>query len=220
MPIPSRNLLKAVLFDMDGVLLDSERQWRKYETESFLAVGIAELTPEIRKLIYGISMQQEYDLIKRSIGISVTYEQYVANYDRFSQRVYSESKLAENLEETLTSLKSMGLKLAIVSASLQPWIELTLNRLVGKDYFDTTISIADTSGLQPKPAPDGYLKAMELLEVSPTECIVIEDSNRGIKSGNAAGAATIATKEFINDDYQQEGYDTQVDYLKQILSII
>ncbi|MCC7303865.1 HAD family phosphatase [bacterium] len=213
--------VKAILFDMDGVLLDSERVWRKYEKETFSAVGIEELPENLKKKIYGISMKDEFALLKGTIKLNVTYEEYVSNYDKFSRRVYSESALAANLENVLQTLKNKGLKLAIVSASLQPWIELALKRLQKSDYFDLAISLADTPGLRQKPEPDGYLRAMEILCATPKETLVIEDSNRGLKSGRASGAVTIATSEFIDSAvYKQEGYDEKIEKLEDLLEYL
>lgn len=205
---------------MDGVLLDSERVWRKYGEETFRAVGITEIPENIRKQIYGISMKDEYTLLKTAVNIQVSLEEYIANYDRFSAKVYTESALAVNLEGLLQKLKERELRLAIISASLKPWIDLALNRLQRQDYFEQVISIADTPDLKQKPEPDGYLRAMEILGLAPTEVVVVEDSNRGIQSGKASGAFTIATEEFIDDSYQQVGFDTKIKRLEDVLELI
>lgn len=210
----------AILFDMDGVLLDSERGWRKYEKETFVKVGIKELPQHLLGQIYGISMQQEYDLLKSEVNVPVSYDEYVANYDSFSKRVYAESDLADELDVTLSTLKMRNIKFAIVSASLGKWIALMMERLNRKDYFDVLLSISDEPDLSPKPSPDGYLRAIELLGVKAENTIIIEDSNRGIKSGNAAGVFTIATSEFVDSTYKQTGHDLQISKLRDILQLV
>lgn len=209
--------IQAILFDMDGVLLDSERVWRKYTPQFWTDCGVKELPQIVSEQVYGISMSEEYEIVQKHIGISMTLEEYVAAYDKYSLRVYTEARIALDLEKTLTNLKSRGLKLAIVTSSLGSWVNLFTNRLSKSDYFDIKLSIADTSGLNPKPSPAGYLHALEKLGIKAENAIAVEDSNRGIKSARAASLFTVASSEFIDSTYDQAGYDSQILFLKNLL---
>ncbi len=208
--------IKAICFDMDGVLLDSERGWRIYGSDFWNDCGIKELPPELSEQIYGISMQEEHKILTEAKALTMSYETYVSMYDKYSKIVYESSKLSENLEETLQNLQSKNIKLAIVTSSLRSWVSLFLQKLTTEKYFDLIVSIANTPLLNPKPSPDGYNYAVTQLGLSKSSVAAVEDSNRGIAAAKSAGLFTVASSEFINEDYTQTGYDAVIPYLREI----
>lgn len=208
--------LKAIFFDMDGVLLDSERVWRDEYGDAFWNdIGVKELPPALSEQIYGISMHDEHAILQREIGLSLTLDEYIAKYDKYSDLVYSSAKLAENLEETLSHCKETGLYIAIVTSSVGNWVEKVLRRL-SKDYFDLVVAVPDHPELKPKPQPDPYLYTLQRSGFRANQVIAVEDSNRGIQAAVTAGIYTIASAEFVNEEYKQKGYDARISFLKSI----
>lgn len=218
MTIPSN--IKAVLFDMDGVLLDSERIWRTYADDFWKDCGIEKLPEELMGTIYGISMSEEHEILTKAGVLKMTLEEYVQQYDTYADRVYSNAALAEDLPQLLSDLKNKGLRLAIVTSSISPWINLLLKRLPSDPYFEHTLSVADQPGLKPKPAPDGYNHLLSIMGLHASNVIAIEDSNRGIKAAVAAGIYTIASGEFVDESYEQVGYNLKVSKLAELSDIL
>jgi len=170
---------------------------------------------EIEKQSYGISMATEHKLFQEQLGLKLTLQEFIEAYDLYATDIYPKVTLANKLEETISKLKSLDIKLAIVTASVNIWVDLFKTRL-NENYFDFILSLADSENLKQKPSPDGYLFAMKHFSVEPENTLVIEDSNRGIQAGKASGATTLASSEFIDESYIQKGYDFKISNLTEI----
>jgi HAD superfamily hydrolase (TIGR01509 family) len=207
--------IKAILFDMDGVLLDSERAWQKVMPNFRHRIGIENIPEEIEKQSYGISMATEHKLFQEQLGLKLTLQEFIDAYDFYATDIYPKVTLARELEKTLSYLKSHDIKLGIVTASVNIWVDLFKSRL-SENYFDFILSLADSENLKQKPSPDGYQFAMKHFSVKPENTLVIEDSNRGIQAGKASGAITLASSEFIDPTYIQKEYDFKITTLLEI----
>lgn len=184
-------MLKAVIFDMDGVLVDSEP----------LHYEVNRITMQEQ---FGVDLDYEY--YKQYIGSTVTYMWSKIIRD-FSIEGYSAAELfnlSEVIKERLVSekgypevegavsfVKSIApkYKLAVASSSALPNIERNVKQLGIIDDFDVLVSGINVAN--PKPAPDIFLKAAAELGVKPEECIVVEDSCNGTRAARAAGMACI-----------------------------
>lgn len=210
-------MLKAVIFDMDGVLVDSEPMHAK---ANILA---------LQK--FNISIPMEY--CYRFIG-STTYFMCQSIVKDFSLDVSPEELLEANIEmkkellqkeghlpipyvvDLIKDLHAHGIKLAIASSSPLDEIEGVMSSLQIKQYFD--IYISGMSVAHPKPAPDIFLKAADLLQISPSECIIIEDSMNGVNAAYAAGITSIGfanpnsgKQDLKNAAMQIEGFE-EIDF--------
>ena len=176
----------AVIFDMDGVLVDSERLWREADGNR-----IAELFPEeevqaIRVAGVGRGMRGNYAALKAAGKLEMSFEEYAEDRKAFAlQNVYPYTQLIPGVEQFLQLAAAHG-PVGLGSSSPREFIDCVFARHPLESYFAATVSSDDVDGRE-KPLPDIYLRCAELLAVPPAECLVIEDSATGVQAGKAAG---------------------------------
>ena len=179
----------AVLFDMDGTLIDSEPIW--FDTEvGILADHGYVLGPEHWVHVLGQPNEVAVEYLLRVSKIPLTAEQL--NHlieEAMAQRLSAGIELIAGAKELLTELHAAGVPTALVSASSRRIVDACLGS-IGADHFAFTISGDDVEHSKPHPEP--YVKAARLLGAEPTRCVVIEDSPNGSASGAAAGCRVIA----------------------------
>lgn len=197
----SKQPIKAIIFDCDGTLVDSEEAhlsaWRRT-----LQKRGHNLTLDQRLLYTGKSASVIAKLISESIGEGDPNEilaEKRAYYKELHEQGLPPIKATVDFLKRLANEKErLGLKLGVASAAVKSEILSNLKHLEIEGLFDVILSghddltdYSDPEGVN-KPKPYIYLHAAKLLNVSPTECVVIEDSATGVISGKAAGCITIA----------------------------
>jgi len=206
---------KAFIFDMDGVIIDSEPVWERYE-QVFLAELMGQETYlKIKDQILGNSINAIYQIASQH-GLKTSKQEYLRIYDDYAKKVYSEAKLTPGIREFIEKLLGLDFKLGLVSSSRQNWIDLVLEKLKVSNQFEFVISLNDAENMQPKPSPIGYLKAMETLGTEPSSTIILEDSSKGVQAAKASGALTICLKENLPKDYQPVDADLYVESIKDL----
>lgn len=144
---------KAFIFDMDGVLVDSESSWIPYEKTFLPQLFGEEIFNKIGDTV-GISASAIYDKAKQ-FGFSMDKEEYFLIYDKQAEIVYAKSTITPGLDKLTKKLFDLHFKLGIVSASRQSWINMVLPRLPFKDKLSHVESLSQHPQLRPKPFPDG-----------------------------------------------------------------
>lgn len=181
------------LFDMDGVIVDSEKTWQRHGKD-FARKLYGDLIVDAMGDTVGVSLDHEYAEAKKH-GFDMHLNDYYQKYDEQAAKMYSLSSITYGLAELIAFLKNNDYTTGIVSSSRRPWIEIVLDKIGDRSLFDYTISLNE-EGLLLKPSPEGYLRAMKDLGSTPRTTIVLEDSNNGIKAGKASGASLLgAAKE-------------------------
>jgi HAD superfamily hydrolase (TIGR01509 family) len=190
---------KAIIFDMDGVLIDSEFWFEKCENKFFQRY-VAEFTEKDRLSIIGGSLKNTYEYIKNKYGISCTEKDFIESYTKFGiENIYEKTNLIKGVKDFLDKLKFQKIPLALASSSYYAWINTALDRLDLRKYFDFVVSAEDLNG-KGKPAPDIYLRSAKLLNVDPKDCLVFEDSEKGVTSGKDAGMTVYGIRNGVNED--------------------
>jgi HAD superfamily hydrolase (TIGR01509 family) len=192
---------RAIIFDYDGVLIDSESGWDEVKPGIITEVAGPEIAAKL-PVNRGWSLHHLWQLLHDE-GATVTFDEMVAEYQRHAGHVYGDGPLARGAAEAIGRLHDQGYRLAVVSASPLEWINIGIDRLGVRDLLTLIISLNDREDLAHKPAPDGYLEAMRRLGVEPADVVVVEDSQLGITSGQAAGAYVVATAEMAHPDISQ-----------------
>lgn len=209
---------KAFIFDMDGVVIDSENSWEKYGGNFLQNLLGKEITEKIGDTI-GMTVNTIYDIAVEN-GFSIDRKDYYKLYDKRAAYVYSKSQLTPGIENLAAKLISLGFKIGLVTSSRSIWANNVLPRLSFVDDIDCTISINDRNDLKPKPAPDAYLESIEKLGATPQSTIILEDSNSGIKAAKAAGAYIIGFKQNLIPGYVQKGADVYAENMEEVISIV
>ncbi len=183
--------MKAAVFDMDGLLIDSEPLWRQAEKSTFREVGI-ELTDQMCHQTLGLRADE---VVAHWYGkfpwTGVTLEEVEIRLVSSVQRLISaQGQPLKGVCTTLSVLRKAGFKLGLASSSPHVLIETVVGKLDVRDYFAVMCSAVDED--RGKPDPAVYLKAAEKLGVDPTNCIAFEDSVSGVRSAKSAGMSVIA----------------------------
>ncbi|MBQ4069720.1 MAG: GNAT family N-acetyltransferase [Lachnospiraceae bacterium] len=183
-------MLKAVIFDMDGVLIDSEPVHYQANKQLMENMGY-EISYEYYKQFIGSTCTRMWQTIIKDYKLDKTVEWLLVESDKICDEIIRENgyppvKGAVNL---VKDLRQAGYVLAVASSSKPERIEKNVTALDIKHCFYKLVSGEKVEN--PKPAPDVFLKAAREIGVSPEECIVIEDSDNGVKAAKAAGMVCI-----------------------------
>ena len=187
--------MSAILFDMDGTLVDSEPLWLEAEIEVMESVG-CNWTQEDQLLCLGgprertESIMQERSKGVKPIGFFGDQLDLI-----MARKLKEELSLIPNALEIISECRDYGLKVALVTASGGVLMNNVLQRFP-EDFFNTTVCADDVVKSKPDPAP--YLLAAQKLEVDITKCVVVEDSITGVTSGLASGAQVIGIPHLVN----------------------
>lgn len=200
-------MFKAVIFDMDGVLVDSEPK-NLDQLKGFYKSYGTEVGDDFMHSLVGSSYTYTYKESMRVMKLDWPIEKFKEKFDAYC-KIHSydyDSVLNPGVKEILIWLKEHGYKTAVASSSTMHQIKTMENvcNLVG--CFEQLLSGEMFS--ESKPNPEIYLTAAEKLQVKPEECIAIEDSKYGIAAGNAAGMRVLA---YVDDRY---GVDQSKAYAK------
>ena len=208
-------MIKAVLFDKDGVLMDSEAEYQRRRQIFFSERGIdSSGFPDF----YG----SNNDVIWRTVEPNDA-ERRARLAVEFVERFKDEPMIYADyvypaVRPTLEALRARGILTALVSSSPRKFIDRFLDETGLTELFDYTVSGEECENH--KPAPDVYLRAMEALGVHPDEVLVVEDSPLGIAAGRAAGAFVLAPSVPSAPNVDQSEADACIEGLDQVLEYL
>lgn len=184
--------LQCVIFDMDGVIIDSEELHKKAYYEVFNELNL-DVSADLYKSLTGSSTINAFQKLVQHFNIDENPEELVLN-KRSRYVTYFESdpnlKLIDGVEDIIQYFYKTGKTLVLASSSSMVNIDRVFNRFNLNQYFKAKISGADLKAS--KPHPEIFEKAAELGEHQRENCIVIEDSDNGIKAANDAGIFVVA----------------------------
>jgi HAD superfamily hydrolase (TIGR01509 family) len=187
--------LQAVLWDMDGTLVDSEPVWARVQIDLLTSLGATWTVEDAMRLV-GSDLADAVQVWMGALPEDVISAEELA--DRMFGAVVRSLKedvvLRPGALELLQALKAAEVPCALVSASYRVMIDAVLSHL-GPDLFD--VVVAGDEVRNGKPHPEPYLTAARELEVDPADCVVIEDSPGGTASGTAAGAFVVAVPQWV-----------------------
>ena len=181
-------MIKAIVFDMDGVLIEA-KDWHYNALNNALKLFGYEISRFDHLATYdGLPTSRKLEMLSVERGLPRELHDFISEMKQMytMEIVYTKCKPRFVHENALSTLKSMGYILGVASNSTRATVEVMMEKAHLKDYLDFQLSADDV--IQPKPAPDIYLKAIKKLGVLPKECLVVEDNENGIKAARASGA--------------------------------
>jgi HAD superfamily hydrolase (TIGR01509 family) len=183
---------QAVIFDMDGVLVDSEPLFLKAVNNLLVKESAEPVTEEENQnTLIGTTVEETWRRLKAMRGLPESIQYYLGKYDTAVREVLqAELTPRPGVQQLIDACSQRNLPKAVASSSLRSWVNLKLETLGFQDSFEVVLGGDDVT--RGKPEPDIYLLAAERLNIPPAQCIAIEDSPVGIAAAVSAGIYTVA----------------------------
>ncbi|MCK4881328.1 MAG: hexitol phosphatase HxpB [Bacteroidales bacterium] len=196
--------IEAVILDMDGILIDSERHWQLTERAIFAELGI-DLTDEL--LVQTRGLRTEEMVAHWSARFPIDGKDPGALMEEYDQRMVETMKrevpLMEGARELIGMFREMGLPVALATCSTQDHIDAVMEKHRLRESFDLLVSAAVE--MPGKPHPEVFLRTAAILKVDPTRCLVFEDSFYGVIAAKAARMKVVAMPDRSEFDQERFG---------------
>jgi HAD superfamily hydrolase (TIGR01509 family) len=200
LPAPERALPAAVLFDMDGLLVETEHLWYQAELGVIAEIG-GVWTPQHQETLVGGPLEKAVELLVLESGGDHDHDEVMELLlDKMEHLLRTEPvHWRPGATELLTALEDAGVPRALVSASWRRLVDAVHDAVMhelGHELFDVTVAGDDLE--RTKPFPDPYLHAAASIGVDPAHCVVLEDSHTGSRAGLASGALVVAVPSLVD----------------------
>ena len=213
-------MLSAIIFDLDGVLADSEPWWNQIDAKLLAEYGVTYRGEHHQKVV-GVSYRFAVEFYKKAFGLSVPTEKIMRRRgeiatDFFANRV----GLFPNVEEVLQELRHMKLRLAVATSSVGASARPFLDRHQLTGFFEVIVTGEEVE--RGKPAPDIYLRAADKLGLTVDACLVVEDALPGVAAAKAAKMriAAIPDRRFVNPREYQKKADYVLSSLQELPALV
>lgn len=180
--------IKGIIFDMDGVLIDA-KEWHYEAINQALGLFGYKISKYDHLVTFdGLPTKKKLEMLSIERGLPEGLHDFINKMKQkyTLEHVYLKCKPLFCHQYALSKLKSEGYKLALASNSIRQTVDIMLDKADISKYLDISLSNQDV--LKPKPDPEIYNKAIEMLGLSPEECLILEDNKNGIKAALTSGA--------------------------------
>jgi len=209
------SMITTIIFDLDGVLIDSELYWQKDEMP-FLKKLIPTWNSKHERKIIGMNVDNLYQYLVSEFKMKVSKKEFLKGYDQLALAIYQKkTQLLPNSIDLLQRLNQEKYTIAMASSSPRHWIDWLLERIDISKFFTLIISAEDSGG-KGKPSPEIYLYTAKKLKKNPKECLAIEDSHNGVLAAKNAGMRCIGIRNGFNDDQNLSRCDMIISDFKEL----
>ena len=186
--------IKAVLFDMDGVLIDAKDWHYEALNKALNLFGMPISKFDHLSTFDGLPTKKKLEMLSLDRGLPLQLHDFINEMKQLYtiEMVHTLCKPTFEHEMALSTLKALGFKIAVCSNSIRNSVELMMHKASLNMYLDCIISNEDV--ISPKPDPEMYLKAMDYFSLKPTECLIVEDNENGIKAARSSGGHLLVVK--------------------------
>ena len=212
--------IKCVIFDMDGVIIDSEEIHKKAYYETFVSLGL-DVSEELYKSFTGSSTINAFQRLVAHFNLNNNPEELVLDKRKRYVNFFENDpnlKLVSGVEEIIKHFYTKGITLILASSSAMVNIDRVFNRFNLTPYFAAKISGADLT--ESKPHPEIFNKAAILAKTSKENCIVIEDSDNGIKAANDAEIYVFGYANKLSEGQTLENANCVIDNFNQLKEFV
>lgn len=200
--------VKAVVFDMDGLMVDSEVLWWKACSKTSTAMGV-ELPYEVFLSIVGLTVQPTYERLAAHFGEGFDMAAWQAAMRAEMKAMHAIGvAMKTGVVEILDHLDALGLPRAVATSSSRETLDATLDPHGLTQRFQAIITRESVTQHKPHPAP--YLAAAAALGVNPADCLALEDSHNGVRSAAAAGMMTVMVPDLLDPTEEIRGLCARV----------
>jgi len=213
-------MLSAIIFDLDGVLADSEPWWSRIDAKLLAEYGVT-YHSEYHKNVVGVSYWLAVEFYKKTFGLSAPTKEMMRRRGEIATEFFANRVgLFPNVSEVLDQLREMKLHLAVatssVSASARPFLDR--HQLTG--FFEVVVTGEEVE--RGKPAPDIYLRAAQKLGMSGDACLVVEDALPGVAAAKEADmrVAAIPDRRFVDPHEFEKEADYVINSLKELSALV
>ena len=213
-------VIKCIIFDMDGVIIDSEEIHKKAYYETFISIGVA-VSDDLYKTITGSSTINAFQKLVAHFKLALNPEDLVLDKRKRYVNFFENDPtlhLVNGVEELIKHCYNKGFTLVLASSSAMVNIDRVFNRFNLNQYFTAKISGADLTAS--KPHPEIFEKAAILGNTPKENCIVIEDSDNGVKAANDAGIFVFGYRNPMAEDQTLENADFIINNFKRLRKLI
>lgn len=212
--------IKCVIFDMDGVIIDSEEIHKKAYYETFVSLGL-DVSEELYKSFTGSSTINAFQRLVAHFNLNNNPEELVLDKRKRYVNFFENDpnlKLVSGVEEIIKHFYTKGITLILASSSAMVNIDRVFNRFNLTPYFAAKISGADLT--ESKPHPEIFNKAAILAKTPKENCIVIEDSDNGIKAANDAEIYVFGYANKLSEGQTLENANCVIDNFNQLKEFV
>ncbi len=194
MPFDPKNI-EAVVFDMDGLLIDSEVLYQKAALQSARALGFT-MDKNLQLQTVGLPSDETEILLRREMGPEFPFEEYDYNLREWlGAQLMAHVPVKPGVRELLSLLEQLEIPAAVATSTGREAANHHLSRADLAPHFETIVTRDDVENGKPHPEP--FLLAAERLEVEPENCLALEDSHNGVRSAHGAGMQTIMVPDML-----------------------
>ena len=193
--------VKAILFDMDGVLIEAKEWHYEALNKALDLFGMPISRFDHLTTFDGLPTKKKLQLLSKERHLPEQLHNFINDLKQkyTMEMIHTECKPLFVHEFALSKLKAEGYKIAVCSNSIRNTVETMMEKSSLSSYIDLMISNEDV--LHGKPDPEMYIKAMNYFELEPKECLIVEDNENGIKAAKAAKAGLLVVKEVLDTNY-------------------
>ena len=187
--------IKAVLFDMDGVLVEAKEWHYEALNRALDLFGMAISRYDHETTFDGIPTSRKLEILSIERGLPRELHGFLNEMKQryTTEMVHTLCKPRFAQERALSTLKAMGYRMSVCSNSIRSTVQLMMDKANLSQYLDLMVSNEDVA--RPKPDPEMYCKAMAHFGLSPDECLIVEDNENGIKAAKASGAHLLVVQD-------------------------
>jgi putative hydrolase of the HAD superfamily len=203
----SIKMIKAIVFDFDGLIIDTETVWYHSYQQALGEVGIA-FPMDVFARCVGTHDDELIRFVEEQAGSAERAETIRANAASLHEHLMASVEAREGVRNFLDEAQTTGIKIGLATSSDRRWIDRFLGRLDLEDYFEVIVTRDDVANI--KPDPELYRKAVQALGVLPSEAVAFEDSVNGAKAAKAAGLHCVIVPNPVTEQLAFERYELRI----------